>query len=85
MRENFVTYNDEPDEDKVAALLDKASRDAEYVLHKVCARCLAPRSSALARRGAAMRSGHAHLVSRSEHEQRRHGTDWCGVCDFAVR
>ena len=45
MRENFVTYNDEPDEDKVAALLDKASRDAEYVLHKVCARCLAPRSS----------------------------------------
>lgn len=35
LRENFVTYNDEPDEDKIAALLEKATHDAEYVLQKV--------------------------------------------------
>ena len=34
-RENFVTWNDESDPEKIKMLLDKAPADAEWVLQKV--------------------------------------------------
>ena len=35
MRQNFVAHNDEQDEDRVHEMIDKAYKDAEWVVKKV--------------------------------------------------
>jgi hypothetical protein len=35
IRENFVTWSDEADPDKINALISKAQSDADFILHKV--------------------------------------------------
>jgi hypothetical protein len=35
VRENFVSWNDEEDHDKIQALIDKAEHDMKYILDKV--------------------------------------------------